>query len=172
MNQAFRLIFKSRFGEMELAATARGLYSLAFRRRREERGAREKIPGRVASLLHSSAIRIRAFLAGQRVDLRHLPVDWRGSSPFERKVLERLRQIPRGQTKTYGALARWVGKPGAARAVGQVLHKNRLPFVIPCHRILPQSGGVGRFSKGPRLKKELLKLEGAWADTKLKLRRP
>ena len=81
-------------------------------------------------------------------------------SDFQRRVLNALRRVPRGKTQTYGDLARKAGRPGAARAVGTVMAQNPVPFLIPCHRVVPASGGVGQYGWGSSLKRELLKREG------------
>jgi methylated-DNA-[protein]-cysteine S-methyltransferase len=70
-------------------------------------------------------------------------------------------KVPRGTVRTYSWLARRVGTPKAARAVGNAMARNPVPFIIPCHRIVPESGGVGNYGYGPKLKRRLLMLEGA-----------
>ena len=79
---------------------------------------------------------------------------------FQRKTLRKIAAIPYGRTKTYGAIAKAVGHPGAARAVGSVNAGNRLPIVIPCHRVLAVNG-LGGYAGGLKLKKQLLNLEKA-----------
>jgi methylated-DNA-[protein]-cysteine S-methyltransferase len=69
--------------------------------------------------------------------------------------------VHRGQTVRYGELAARVGSPGAARAVGTACATNPVPIVVPCHRVLPASGGVGSYGGGPARKVRLLELEGA-----------
>jgi O-6-methylguanine DNA methyltransferase len=81
-------------------------------------------------------------------------------SEFYNKVYNVVRTIPRGKTMTYGEVARAVGKPGAARAVGNALNKNRDPK-IPCHRVIRFDGNIGGYNKGTKLKIRLLKSEGA-----------
>jgi methylated-DNA-[protein]-cysteine S-methyltransferase len=75
-------------------------------------------------------------------------------------VLERLREVPRGETITYGALAARAGNPRAARAVGTACARNPVPIVVPCHRVLPGTGGIGNYGGGPDRKRALLTLEG------------
>src|SRR5207249_11714008 len=83
--------------------------------------------------------------------------------PFEREVLEFLRTIPPGTTMTYGEVARRLGRPKASRAVGTACAKNPALIVIPCHRVVPKSGGLGAYSAegGPETKRRLLEREGA-----------
>ncbi len=86
-------------------------------------------------------------------------LDFSAASRFQEKVWQAARLIPYGETRSYGWLAGKIGKPGAARAVGQALGKNRLPIIIPCHRIIGSDGSLGGFNGGIELKKRLLKLE-------------
>ncbi|HEX9531977.1 MAG TPA: type II toxin-antitoxin system prevent-host-death family antitoxin [bacterium] len=90
------------------------------------------------------------------------PVDLSMVGPFERLVLERLRRIPKGQVRTYGDIAREIGYPGAARAVGNACAKNPVPLLVPCHRVVRSDGGLGGYSLrgGPALKRRLLAQEG------------
>lgn len=104
--------------------------------------------------------RLRAFFdSGDRYDG---PVDLSLVGPFERRVLEQLRAIPRGQVRTYREIARALGFPGAARAVGQACARNPLPLIIPCHRVVRSDGGLGGYSLrgGVALKRRLLAGEG------------
>ena len=81
-------------------------------------------------------------------------------TPFQRKVLEKTAQIPFGRVSTYGEIARLAGSPGGGRAVGQVMNKNPLPIIFPCHRVVA-SNGLGGFGGGLNLKKFLLEREGS-----------
>jgi O-6-methylguanine DNA methyltransferase len=91
------------------------------------------------------------------------PVDLARVGPFEREVLERLRRIPAGQVRTYREIARALGDPGAARAVGTACARNPLPLLIPCHRVVRADGTLGGYSLqgGVDLKRRLLQREGA-----------
>jgi methylated-DNA-[protein]-cysteine S-methyltransferase len=103
---------------------------------------------------------VRAYFAGrparfdQAVDLSDLPA-------FTRTVLTALRKVGFGRTTTYGELARRVGRPRAARAVGGAMARNPLPLVIPCHRVLAGNNGLGGFSAdgGVSLKQTMLEIE-------------
>jgi methylated-DNA-[protein]-cysteine S-methyltransferase len=96
-----------------------------------------------------------------------LPYDLRlVRSPFRRQVLETLAgEVHRGQTIRYGELAARVGHPRAARAAGSACATNPVPIVVPCHRVLPSSGGVGSYGGGPPRKVQLLQIEGALATS-------
>ncbi|MFQ5680964.1 MAG: methylated-DNA--[protein]-cysteine S-methyltransferase [Candidatus Omnitrophota bacterium] len=78
---------------------------------------------------------------------------------FEKDVLKVVLAIPLGRVRTYEWVARRIGRPGAARAVGNVLRKNPYPIIIPCHRVVASGGKPGGYSRGPKEKKRLLKSE-------------
>jgi methylated-DNA-[protein]-cysteine S-methyltransferase len=107
--------------------------------------------------------RMQAHLAGARDDLADLPLHMEGVPPFHRRVYEVTRAIPPGQVLTYGEVARRVGEPGAARAVGQALGRNPFAPVVPCHRVLAAGGKSGGFSAegGAATKLRMLEIEGA-----------
>ena len=86
--------------------------------------------------------------------------DITGMTPFERSVLETIYRIPAGKTMTYAEVARAAGKPKAARAVGNVMAKNPIAILLPCHRVLA-SNGLGGYGGGLDMKARLLQLEGS-----------
>jgi len=94
-----------------------------------------------------------------RFDLTPKPVSVSG---FDQAVWARLEEVPIGSTITYGELARRAGFPGSARAVGGSMHRNPLPIVIPCHRVIGQDGSVTGYGLGRWRKRWLLEREGAW----------
>jgi len=99
------------------------------------------------------------YLQGRKVDFE-VDLDISQLGQFTQKVLNELMKIPYGETRTYGWLAKKVGKPRAARAVGQALKRNPIPIIIPCHRVIRDDGTVGGFSMGVNIKERLLALEG------------
>lgn len=107
-----------------------------------------------------------ALLRGEPRDLRDLPLELDGLPEFQRRVYEIARTIPPGSTLSYGELARRMGVPGAARAVGQALGKNPFPIVVPCHRVLAAGGKMGGFSAagGVSTKARMLRIEKALLD--------
>ncbi len=111
---------------------------------------------------HPHLARILAHLRTGREDLRDIPVD-PAVGPFEREVLEELRRIPAGETRTYTEIAHRIGRPQAVRAVGNACAHNPIPVLIPCHRVVPAHGGIGNYSAagGPETKHRLLEREGA-----------
>ncbi len=98
------------------------------------------------------------YFAGRLSDF-DLPLAPRGTA-FQQKVWGALREIPYGQTRTYGQLAQGLGMPGAARAVGAANGRNPLPVVVPCHRVIGGDGSLTGFYGGLSLKQALLDLEG------------
>lgn len=106
--------------------------------------------------------RVRRMLDGERIDLADVAVAL-DVPDFERRVYEALRQVPPGETITYGALAERVGSPGAAQAVGAAMGRNPIPVIIPCHRVLAGSGKSGGFSApgGVATKFRILQIERA-----------
>ena len=106
---------------------------------------------------------VKRLLSGEAVDLGSVPLDLSAAAPFERDVYAAARAIPRGEVRTYGEIARQVGAPGAARAVGRALGRNPIPIIIPCHRVLAAAGKSGGFSApgGASTKFRMLEIEGA-----------
>ena len=103
------------------------------------------------------AARIEDQLEGKR----RLRFDLRGLTPFSQAVLLKTLQIPRGQVRPYGWIAREIGHPAAVRAVGTALANNPIPYFIPCHRVIRSDGVIGNYGGGgPEAKKSILTLEG------------
>jgi methylated-DNA-[protein]-cysteine S-methyltransferase len=105
---------------------------------------------------------VSAYFEGEDETL-DLPVDMSlVRSDFRRTALQTLRdEVHAGDVVTYGALATRIGHPKAARAVGSACATNPVPIIVPCHRVLPGSGGVGSYGGGPERKRRLLAHEGA-----------
>ena len=101
----------------------------------------------------------RQYMAGDYQALNQIKINL-PTGDFRRAVLEQMRQIPAGQTLSYGQLANLAGHPGAARAVGSICKHNPLPIIIPCHRIIKSDGSLGEYAFGVELKKQLLHHEG------------
>ena len=109
--------------------------------------------------------KLLALLRGERVDLGHLDLDLADVAPFDVAVYAVARVIPPGATVTYGEIAAKVGRPGAAREVGQALGRNPFPLIVPCHRVVAAGGKLGGFSArgGAAMKRRLLAIEHARA---------
>lgn len=116
-------------------------------------------PPEIAAIIE----KIRKHLQGEVQDFRSVALDLENVEPFFRQIYEATREIPPGQTRTYGEIAKAVGQPTAAQDVGQAMAKNPVPIIIPCHRVSAAGGKLGGFSApgGPATKAKLLALEGA-----------
>ena len=111
--------------------------------------------------LEDARRQLEAYFAGELRDF-DLPIAPAGSQ-FQLRVWEELRAIPYGETISYGELARRVGDPGAARAVGLANGKNPLPVIVPCHRVIGADGSLTGFGGGLDRKRRLLELEAGIA---------
>jgi len=97
------------------------------------------------------------YFAGERKDF-DLPLSLSGTE-FQVAVLEALQQIPYGETTSYGAVAKQIGRPKAVRAVGAANGRNPIPIIVPCHRVIGTSGDLTGFGGGLDTKAALLRLE-------------
>ena len=109
---------------------------------------------------------ISDYLDGKRTCLESIPVDLSNCSPFQLKILQTARAVMWGETISYSRLASVAGYPRAVRAAASVMRKNIYPLLIPCHRVIRKSGGIGGFSgkltgREVQLKRKLLELETA-----------
>jgi O-6-methylguanine DNA methyltransferase len=113
--------------------------------------------------------RVRKHLQGDVQDFWDVAIDLEGAGLFARRVYAAARQIPAGETRTYGEIAAALNRAGAARAVGQALGRNPVGLIIPCHRVLAAGGKPGGFSAygGRATKTRLLEIEGALAERPL-----
>ena len=110
------------------------------------------------SYLNGLADRLRRYLSGEPLTFPdRLDLSW--ATAFQRSVWETTQSIPYGETRSYIWVASKMGMSGAARAVGQALGRNRLPIIIPCHRVIRSDGGTGGFSDGKSWKRCLLNIE-------------
>lgn len=160
-------IANPRLGRVFFAATTGGLVSVAFGL--GERAFRERLRATIgveaapaSGQLRQIGRQLREYLAGRRTRF-DLPLDLRALPEFQRRVLQAALEIPRGQVMTYSQIAQSIGRPRAARAVGQALGRNPMPIVIPCHRVVAADGSLRGYSGGggARTKAWLLALEGA-----------
>jgi methylated-DNA-[protein]-cysteine S-methyltransferase len=158
-------VVESPIGPLFVAASDRGLAAISYDVEAEEqleKLARIAGPAVLRSPRSVDAARreLDEYFSRRRrafdisLDLRALP-------SFTVTVLEELARVPYGETTTYGELARRVGHPTAARAVGAVMNRNRIPIVLPCHRVVGSSGELTGYAGGLDRKQMLLELEGA-----------
>lgn len=113
--------------------------------------------GAGAPILQAAAHQLGGYFAGERRRF-DLPLDWRGTD-FQKRVWAELLTIPYGETRSYGAIARAIGRPSASRAVGAANGRNPLSIVAPCHRVVGTSGHLTGFAGGLQAKALLLALE-------------
>lgn len=122
-------------------------------------------PARIEALPALLARDVRDYVAGKEGKRRFKEIDLGWLPPFQRRVLEKTAEIPRGEVRPYAWIAKEIGAPGAVRAVGTALGHNPVPFLIPCHRVVRSDGSLGEYSGGgPRVKEQVLELEGAPVD--------
>jgi methylated-DNA-[protein]-cysteine S-methyltransferase len=175
------------WGPLRLAATPRGLVAVEQLTSAEEFAARlenrfgqrpinlREAPPRDPAIRHLEAGRraFEAFVAGDLAALDDLPIDLADRPAWDRLVLAAVRGIGPGATASYGEVARMIGRPGAARAVGAAVGRNPLGLVIPCHRVIAGDGSLGGYGggwwggrqAGLELKRELLAREGVHPRT-------
>jgi AraC family transcriptional regulator, regulatory protein of adaptative response / methylated-DNA-[protein]-cysteine methyltransferase len=156
-------IVDSRLGRLLVAATERGISAvyLGDADAELEEALRVEYPDarieRDAGGLGEWVQALLRHLAGQQPDL-DLPLDVRATA-FQRRVWEALQAIPAGSTYTYGEIARSLGHPGAARAVGRACATNPVSLVIPCHRAVRQDGSLAGYRWGVERKRALIEQE-------------
>lgn len=157
------LVFETAIGTCGLAWSEAGLTEVLLPRSRSLTGERCTNDGDVPAAVRQAIGRIVALLEGERPDLRDITLDERALDDFRRRVYATTREVGPGQIATYGEIARAVGAPGAARAVGAALGQNPYPIVVPCHRVLAADGSLHGFSApgGVTTKRRMLELEGA-----------
>jgi methylated-DNA-[protein]-cysteine S-methyltransferase len=155
----------SPLGAVYVAWSRRGLVALDFgvsetaflERVRRETGRRAR-PGNRASALEQ----VREYLAGRRTRFS-VPIDLSHRTEFQQRVLQATLEVPHGRVATYHEIARRIGKPRAARAVGRALATNPIPLIIPCHRVIGSNGSLTGYGGkgGTATKARLLRMEGA-----------
>jgi methylated-DNA-[protein]-cysteine S-methyltransferase len=163
-------VVKSPLGDLLVAMSGRGIVLNHYLLSGSDLAATvSKLRGQLDLVEDARAIRevgaeIRRYLAGdakalgQNIDLALV------ASPFQKKVLRKLQEIPRGAVVSYQTLAVAVGSPNAGRAVGNALHNNPVPIYVPCHRVISSDGRLGGYAGGALRKLRLLRREGFELD--------
>ena len=168
MNDITFSLWHSSFGWIGLAANARGMVAITSPRalrRLALAGLRELIgPGGTTGenefIRAARAELERYFRQDPRGDLRRVQLDLQRGTPLQRQYWQLLREIPYGETRTYHELARALGRPRAARAVGQCNARNPWAIVVPCHRVIGENASLTGYAGGLEMKRRLLELEG------------
>lgn len=174
MPAAAYCLLDSPFGRVLLAATRRGIVAAGvddearFRSDLEARLSGPVVrdgpgaPDGAGAMLERARVQLMDFFAGRRKAF-DLPLDLRGVPDWDRRVLEATRSVPYGEVTSYGRLARMIGTPRAARAVGGALGRNPVWILVPCHRVVAGDGSLGGYGGGLGaldVKRALLASEG------------
>ena len=155
----------SPFGPLLLARTRRGLIRVGLPNQDPEALLAElaaRISPRVLETpaeFDAARRQLDLYFEGELTEF-DLPLDWRLSRDFRRRVLRSIARIPYGQTRSYTEMARSAGNERAVRAAGSACGSNPIPLIVPCHRVLRSSGGLGGYGGGLPMKQGLLELEG------------
>lgn len=154
--------YTSPFGMVLIAATTKGVSRLVFIEKGKEKAAVAELTKLYPDAMHKRSDSAVAKFGKQAFSTTKAktPIVMSGT-PFEQKVWKALRAIPRGKTMTYGEIAKKIGEPKAARAVGSACGKNRIAMFIPCHRVVGRDGVTGHYHWGAARKKKLLAWESA-----------
>ena len=152
----------------ELLGTREGLEAALARRGFAPVALESAAPGTARDLATRARVLLEALLAGEEADASAIPVDLSDRPAWDRLVLDAVRTIPRGQVASYGEIARRIGRPGAARAVGGAVGRNPVGLLVPCHRVIAGDGTLGGYGAAAgggveaalALKQALLALEG------------
>ena len=156
----------SPIGRLLVAVTPRGLARVAFEDEDRDRVLAELASRLSPRILESAAVtddarrELEEFFAGERTRFG-VKVDRRLIQGIARDVLRATSKIPYGELSTYGGVAKQIGRPSAARAVGRALGSNPIPVVIPCHRVIGAGGALTGYAGGLDRKVALLELEGS-----------
>jgi methylated-DNA-[protein]-cysteine S-methyltransferase len=164
------LIVPTKLGPFRIQCSSRGISRIVFP---GFGGARFRATAKCPpppSFIRTCARQLRQYAAGKRVRWT-VPLDLSAGTAFQQAVWRALKTIPRGQTRSYGWVARKIGRPGASRAVGAACGANPVPVVVPCHRVIAGDGSIGGFGGGLFMKRRLLALECRGALTKPVVRR-
>jgi len=145
-------------GRLKLIASEKGLVAILWE---NDKPSRVRLPEMVEDenqkVLIKAERQLKEYFAGKRREF-NLELDMRGTS-FQRDVWEALLSIPFGETRSYGELARQIGRASASRAVGAANGRNPLSIVVPCHRVIGATGKLTGFAGGLEVKERLLGLE-------------
>jgi methylated-DNA-[protein]-cysteine S-methyltransferase len=156
----------SPLGDLVVAVTPRGLIRIAYGAEERADTVLEELARRVSprvleapAALDEVRRELDEYFAGKRTSF-DVPVDWKLHDGFSRRVLRATARIPYGELLTYAQVAAKAGSPRGSRAAGNALGSNRMPIVVPCHRVVRTGGMLGGYTGGIERKQYLLGLEG------------
>jgi methylated-DNA-[protein]-cysteine S-methyltransferase len=150
---------ETKLGELTLIASESALLGVYFPEHQPAPRLDDVTFGDESELLDHAAREVVAYVAGETSTFS-VPIAFEGTA-LQESVWRALREIPRGETRTYGELAAAIGKAGSPRAIGQMVARNPLSIVVPCHRVLASGGKLNGFAGGIERKAALLALENA-----------
>lgn len=159
----YQSTFETELGRVRVYATERGICKIDLPAAHSESASVLLTDDDPSSpLTEQVAIMINLYFSGRRQPFETVPVDLTGLTLFRTRILTLIREIPYGETRSYGEVSIMAGTPGAARAVGGAMAANPVPVIIPCHRIVAADGRLTGFTApgGLELKKNLLQAEG------------
>ena len=159
MNLSNFFQFDSVLGHIFVISTAKGVSRIIFGRDNFNRfmNSLNGVKLTKGGEAERSAREVRLYLEG-RLKKFHASLDLSSGTPFQTSVWRELLKIPYGRVKTYGEIAKRIGNPSAARAVGNAVGANPIPIIVPCHRVVA-TNGLGGYSSGIEIKKKLLQIE-------------
>ena len=165
-NKLFYTVFKTKRGWIGVLASKIGLRVVTLPQTTQGKalnslGKQAKQAVFSPGLFSDLELRLQTYYSGKKIAFPD-ELDFSDATAFQKQVWEATRLIPYGETKSYGWVARQIGKPLAARAVGQTLGKNPFLIIVPCHRVIGSDGGLGGFSGGLEINESLLKIEKAY----------
>jgi methylated-DNA-[protein]-cysteine S-methyltransferase len=159
----------SPLGTLLVAATPRGLVRIAYLDHDDEESVLRQLAAKISPRVLAAPRRVDVprreldqYFAGARREF-DLPLDWRLTQGFGRRVLQATARIPYGDVSSYKQVAAAAGSPRGSRAAGNALGSNPMPIVVPCHRVLHAGGGLGGYTGGVGRKRRLLAVESGTA---------
>jgi len=157
------LLFETAIGTCGVSWSDAGITGVALPRQSDLSGPGLEASTRVPDGVRAAIAGIVSLLDGGHADLRSVVLDERDLDEFRRRVYAATREVGPGATASYGEIARAIGEPGAARAVGAALAQNPWPVIVPCHRVLAATGALHGFSApgGLATKRRMLEIERA-----------
>ena len=156
-------VFKTKRGWIGILGSKAGLRAVTLPKNTQQQalnslGEHSKQAISSPELFSNLEQRLQDYYSGNQTTFSD-KLDFSDATAFQQQVWEAARLIPCGETRSYGWVAKQIGKPSAARAVGQALGKNPFLVVVPCHRVIAGDGSLGGFGDGLEMKRKLLKLE-------------